>query len=324
MKKRCVIVGCGNIGSRHLQALAKLPYEITVDIVEPCKDARAIAKMRLSEVKPSNTRFNFMWHENVTELKNNSDLVIVATTSKGRVDVINNLLEMGHSRFLIEKTVCQSVQEYELLLSKLKKNNSKGWVNTARRYFEFYQKIKKNFGESSPLNLSVVTGNNGLGSNAIHFIDLFSWFCNDYKIRLSGDFLYDKIFRNKRGEEFMEFAGTLIGSAGNGSFLSLAFLPDENLPYTVSIASNEKHMIVDETKGDVFYLLGKKNDDPSNFKLAYISETTTKIAKDIMETDMCLLPTVSELSVAHYELFRVFNHHIKKLTNEAVTLCPIA
>ena len=32
--KCAVVVGAGNIGSRHLQALAKLPYKLTLDIVE--------------------------------------------------------------------------------------------------------------------------------------------------------------------------------------------------------------------------------------------------------------------------------------------------
>ena len=48
MKKRIILVGCGNIGSRHLQAIAKLSYDIQVDIVEPNNDAVSLAKTRLN------------------------------------------------------------------------------------------------------------------------------------------------------------------------------------------------------------------------------------------------------------------------------------
>ena len=43
MEKRIILVGCGNIGSRHLQAIAKLPYGIKVDIVEPSDKKQIIS-----------------------------------------------------------------------------------------------------------------------------------------------------------------------------------------------------------------------------------------------------------------------------------------
>jgi len=39
MVRRVILIGCGNIGSRHLQALAKLEYDLSVDIVEPSIEA---------------------------------------------------------------------------------------------------------------------------------------------------------------------------------------------------------------------------------------------------------------------------------------------
>ena len=145
MKKKILIVGCGNIGSRHLQALTKLNGNVTVDIVEHDSNSIKLAKSRLDEAGYDKKYFKFNWHKNFQTLDGYSDLVIVATLSKDRVKLIEKLLKIGYSRFLIEKLVCQSTSEYKYLLKIMKKFNAKGWVNTRCRYFKSYQKIKQFF-----------------------------------------------------------------------------------------------------------------------------------------------------------------------------------
>ena len=34
MVYRILLVGCGNVGSRHLQALVKIPFPVNIDIIE--------------------------------------------------------------------------------------------------------------------------------------------------------------------------------------------------------------------------------------------------------------------------------------------------
>ena len=61
LTKKFTLVGCGNVGSRHLQALAKLPFDIDVKIVEPSKDAQDLAKTRLNEVQKKENNKKFYW-----------------------------------------------------------------------------------------------------------------------------------------------------------------------------------------------------------------------------------------------------------------------
>jgi len=194
MKKKIVLVGCGNVGSRHLQAITKLPFQSNIHIIEPNRNSLELAKTRLEEVKYDRNAHSFFWHKSIEDLEPESDLVILATPSHNRVDLVEELVELKNVRFLIEKMVCQSEEDYVRLLSLLKKNNAIGWVNTPRRYFESYKKIKEQYLKSKLIFLSVIAGNQGLGSNAIHYIDLFSWFCEDYEISLNGDFLFNKLF----------------------------------------------------------------------------------------------------------------------------------
>ena len=121
MKKICLI-GCGNIGSRHLQGLVKTSFPIDIKIIEPFLKSQELGKQRLSEIQYDKELHNISWMKNIDELNDKPDLTIIATLAVGRVNLICELLEMGHSRFLIEKIVCQSDNEYERLMKKLKMN----------------------------------------------------------------------------------------------------------------------------------------------------------------------------------------------------------
>ncbi len=322
--KRIAIVGCGNIGSRHLQAIAKLPFQCRVQIIEPSETAQRLAKSRLAEVPGTTSNKDFLWNESIRDLGSGSDLTIVATSSVGRVEIMNELFELDHSRFLIEKMVCQSAKEYGILTRRMQASNAKGWVNVPRRYFGSYQDIRQHFRGNSPLQMSVVGGNEGLGSNAIHFIDLFCWLCNEPKLELSGDLLEKQLFPNRRGEHLMEFAGTIAGASAGGSSLNITFLSSgDRMPLIINICSESAHIIVNETEGRLFRLTADTRPLAEEFRTEFVSDTTTRIADEILTQDACALPTVQESYFAHTELFRIFNAHIKKLTNEERELCPI-
>lgn len=324
IKKRIAIVGCGNIGSRHLQAVAKLPVPCSVQIVEPSEAARRLAKSRLAEVPHAKRGNDFKWNSSVQELKGEFDLSIVATSSAGRVEIINQLLELGHLRFLVEKMVCQSAREYRSLIKRLYSFGAKGWVNTPRRYYDSYQKLKPHFRSDASIHISVLAGNEGLGSNAIHFIDLFLWFCNKKKLKLNGALLDRQLFPNKRGSDLLEFAGTITGASAGGSSLNISFLTQElEMPLLVTITSRKTCMIINESAQEMLNLGPKDRASREGFRNENVSDTTTKIANDILSRDDCLLATLKDSYSAHAELFRIFNTHIRKMTKEARELCPI-
>ena len=322
MKKICLI-GCGNIGSRHLQGLVKTSFPMDIQIIEPSSESQKLGKHRLSEIQYDKELHSISWMKNIDELNDKPDLTIIATSSVGRVDLICKLLEMGHSRFLVEKVVCQSNNEYERLMNKLIEFDAKGWVNTTRRYFESYKKLKEYFSDSKILHVSVTSANvSALATNAIHYLDLFSYLTNDYNIKLNGEFLLNQLFTNKRGKDFVEFGGTITGSIKNGSTFTMTALPATTLPVIINIIGNNKHVMIDETNDKFFDLINPENTN-FNFELEHVSSLTNKIVQDILENDKCNLSTLKESQILHKEIFRIFNLHIKKLTNNEQELCPI-
>lgn len=322
MKKICLI-GCGNIGSRHLQAIAKLPFSIDVDIIEPISESVELAKKRLYENKYDQDTHMFSWYKNIQELKDKPDLTIVATTATGRAELLCKLADLGHSRFLIEKMVCQSNNEYKIIIGKFHEKNAKAWVNTNPRCFSSYQKLKEFFKDSKMIHFSVTASNvSALGTNTIHYMDLFSYFTDDYDIKLNGDLLIDEIFPNKRGSHLMEFAGTVVGKIRNGSTVTLSFLPSDKLPTIVNIIGKDKHIMIDETNQGILDMMDHENKKFS-FLYEHTSSITTKISQEILEKDSCELTTLENSQVLHKEIFRIFNLHVNKITGEQIELCPI-
>ncbi|WP_182126146.1 Gfo/Idh/MocA family oxidoreductase [Nitrosopumilus sp. b2] len=320
---KIVLVGCGNVGSRHLQALVKLKYQTTIYIIEPDKNSQKIAKKRLTDIRYSKNNHKIIWLNSLSDLDKKSDVVIVATHSKGRVDIIKKLLLSGHKRFLIEKFVCQSTAEYNNLLSLIKKFNAKGWVNTNLQCFDGYQKIKKCFKPNEPISLSVLTNSKyGLSTQAIHYLALFSWLTENNKIKLDGKYLKKELIHNKRSKSFKEFQGTLTGINDNDSFLNLTFLPSFSDSLIVKISGAHMHFILDEINSKIL-VFNENKPKKWYFEFEHVSNLTTKIIDDILKKDSCLLPSVQDSFNHHSELFRIFNAHLRKILNKDFKLCPI-
>jgi len=321
VKKNIILVGCGNIGSRHLQALVRLPFTVNIHVIEKSSKSKNLATLRLNEIKFNKKNHQIFWYDSINQLTNNGDLVIISTLSQGRVDLILNLLKNKNKKFLIEKPVCQSKKEYENLLNQMKLFKATGWVNTNRRYFESYKKIKHELRNSKFININVISKASGLGTNAIHFLDLFSWLIGDSKIKLNGEFLIPKIFPNKRGKEFKEFYGTIVGYGKNNSSITLTFLPSNIESIFVTISTDSANYVIDELNHNAIKM--EKINKKFHFSYEHASQLTTKIAKDILEKNTSFLPELNKSYIHHTELFRIFNSHIKKQLKRQVSLCPI-
>ncbi len=324
--KKIVLIGCGKIGSRHLQAIVKIKGNLRIEIVEPNEESQRIAKMRLSEIDFSKEKICIKWIKDIKDVSRNPDLTIVATTAKGRSEIICNLIQLHHKRFLIEKIVCQSIEEYKRLITFFHRYKAKGWINCARRYWPFYSKIINLFKkEEGPIILSVTAGNLGLGCNAIHFLDLFTALVqNSREIQLNGDYLYPKLLPNPRGDEFVEFGGTIVGKLKD-NFVLINFHPHNYSGAFAVIFSKNIKVVIDEESKKAFIASKGSNWQWKNyfFKEMYTSILTTQIAESIIENDDCELPTLQDLYHVHKELFQIFNQHIKLLNGEEVSFCPI-
>ena len=78
--KKILLVGCGEMGSRHLQALAKIELPVKIWVVDPNSDSLKTGKKRFDEI-PNNTNIHSIKFEPYLPYDlNEIDLCIISTT----------------------------------------------------------------------------------------------------------------------------------------------------------------------------------------------------------------------------------------------------
>ena len=74
------IVGAGQIGSRHLQALTRLEGKANIQLVSPSDQSLENCKKRLLEISAKTQRNKTItFHKTIDDLRDVLDLVIVST-----------------------------------------------------------------------------------------------------------------------------------------------------------------------------------------------------------------------------------------------------
>ena len=106
------IIGGGQIGSRHLQALAQLDRAAIVHVVDPNPASLATSRSRFEEARPHGSAVDLSMHESFGALPPALDVAIIATSADVRLEVLRQLLEITHVKYLIlEKVLFQRERE---------------------------------------------------------------------------------------------------------------------------------------------------------------------------------------------------------------------
>ncbi|MBC8146778.1 MAG: Gfo/Idh/MocA family oxidoreductase [Bacteroidetes bacterium] len=135
------VIGAGQLGSRHLQGLAKSSKEFQIYVIDPNENALILAKQRFEEVSKS-TNSIVSYRQSMSDLPGTIDLAIIATTANVRRKIIENLLDKCSIKYLIlEKVVFQKSEDFKPIQKRLLEKGVKAWVNCARRSYSFYKNL---------------------------------------------------------------------------------------------------------------------------------------------------------------------------------------
>lgn len=241
MTTNVLIVGLGNIGSRYLQGLMKLSEKMSIDIIEPSEEAYIKG---LALANPRTKVEKIVQQRSLSKLRARYDLVIVATSSKPRADLILNLVKLTSSKaWIIEKVVCQSERQLEHICFALRDDSV--WVNTPRRITDFYRSLKKKVMFENKIKLEVVDPTFSIGCNGIHFVDTLEWLVEEeieeILISAQGDW-----FPAKR-KGFKEFRGELLARTTSGSELRIS--NKESAPRDIVLRAGKSVYLINESDG---------------------------------------------------------------------------
>jgi ketopantoate reductase len=132
--KNILLVGCGNVGFRYLQAINKLDLSFKCIVIEKNNLLRQKIRKKFN--------FNFKFFNSIPKNFTNYDLCIVSTQAKDRYKAIVTLWnKINCKNWILEKNLGISSKEiYEI--KKLLQNYNV-WINTPLRIFQVYKYLKK-------------------------------------------------------------------------------------------------------------------------------------------------------------------------------------
>jgi predicted dehydrogenase len=322
---RVLVIGAGNIGSRHLQSLAKSRIPLEVVVVDPSLQALETSRQRFDEVAKQESIRKPRYCKDISDAGTEFDVGIVATTSDIRRKVVEELLDKSRVRYLIlEKVAFQNSDDFERVIKLLKSKNVKAWVNLPRRVIPFYDDLKKMIKPHEQIFYTVQGGDWGLACNAIHFIDHLCFLIEETDYQVSCHSL-DKTVKESKRKGFVEFTGSLHCSFRNSSELNLISKNDSDCPPLITILTKSMLCMVEEEKGVARIAKAEKNWEweEVKFKLYYQSELTHKVVEKIMKAGNCGLPSIEESYLIHRPLLNSFMDHLERITDKKYSSCPI-
>jgi len=319
--KNILLVGAGQLGSRHLQSLAACTESFDFSVVDPFDDSLKIAKARFEEIS-NHTKHKISLFKNLKEVeKNNFELAIIATNSGVRFEVLKTSLELFKIKnIILEKVLFPKLDEYEKAQLLIEESGVMVWVNTPRRFYEFNRYLKKNY-KWNAVQAKYENKSWGIGCNSVHFIDLIQYLTGSELVQVCSDRLNRKIFESKRSG-YIEFEGILGCKFNDGSTLELNSDPDLNTGI-MKIETSEFAFLVNDAKG-ICEIFDKKTNqvEIKNFTNPYQSQLTLMTYNAIMKGEDHL-PTYDESMKEHVIFLKSLQDFMSTIKGEFVEVVRI-
>jgi hypothetical protein len=319
-----LIIGAGQLGSRHLQGLLRLQQEQLIYVMDPSESSLSIAKDRAKEIENQSTiNYTTNWETLPAEL----DLVIVATGANVRSKVVSQLLKNYKVKNLVlEKILFQELASYSEIGKLITATNTPTWVNHPRRMAEHHIKIKEIIAKSNEKIIFNAVGSNwGLACNALHLIDLFSFLANSSVDKIDLNWIDANILESKRAN-CIELTGSVKGTLKNGSNFNVSSLEGEIGDITICVFTNSNRWIIQEGSAQKIIHLSKQNnfnEEITSFTTEFQSTLTTRIAFDLFKSENCNLPTYKQACESHFLFIEATLKKYTEITGIETTICPI-
>jgi predicted dehydrogenase len=298
---RVLIVGAGQLGSRHLQALQSVERPLQIHVVDPSAQALKVAEERFRAVAI---------HERHTlHLSNEipraevTDIAIVATNADVRRKAAEAVLAGSTVRYMVlEKLLFERRQDYLEFEHVLAATQTRAWVNCPMRIMPPYERIRSQLGGAS-IDYRVSGGQFGLVTNAIHYIDHVAHLtgCPAFTLDTRG---LDRAPVPSKRAGFLELNGRLIASFADGSSCQLTCYGSGNAPPLVEIASAGARWIIRESEGLLWQstMASSWRWEEVDAKIPYQSQLTAQMVTDLLETGSCGLSPLAQSIGIHLSL----------------------
>ncbi|MFM7682660.1 MAG: Gfo/Idh/MocA family oxidoreductase [Bacteroidota bacterium] len=289
---KVIFIGVGKLGVRHLEALLISQIQSSVWVVDTDNESISIAKQLTKNRNHSNT----LVFCNIIPEIGNFDLAIIATNSKNRFEIAQELLTKNSVKHLVlEKIVFTVSSEYVRFKKLIDESKTTCFVNLPRRLFLHYKFIREITWNCNSFDARISGSSWGLLSNSLHFIDLihflFSEECSFIDLSQLTDF-----FPSKR-KGYMEANGKIqLYFANKGRALIECTEGDFNGISILLKFDGKEIEIHEKLEGSMKFSL---ESNPRKIQSLMVKNTTSLIFKNLVEENNCDIPTYDEIYKEH-------------------------
>ena len=321
---KILLIGAGQIGSRHLQGLLKSHRKQLIYVLDSSEASLSIAKERAAEIEFEH-KVNYLnkWDSIPYEL----DLAIVATGANVRAKIVTKLLtSYSVKNLILEKVLFQDLKSYSEIGNLIKLTGTPTWVNHARRMFKHYKELKNKIASNGEfVKFEIFGGNWGLACNALHFIDLICFLSSSELSNLDFREIDNDIIKSKR-PNCIEFTGSFSGVLKNGNRFNISSLEGDYEDITITVLTKSRRWIINEGFAQKIIYFGKENNFNEVidlFTTEYQSTLTTKIIEDIVINQKTCLPNYLEACNSHIPFIKGTLELYNRISNSNTHICPI-
>lgn len=316
-----VLVGAGQIGSRHLQALANIKDTCKITVFDPSLSSLDTARKRFIEVSDSCSDIIFTSQMPVGEV---FELAIIATSADVRFAAFESILQQNKLKNVIfEKILFQSLTQIRQCNELLEGHAIQAWVNCPRRAYSSYKQLRSLIKEDPLVSMEVTGSNYGLACNGIHFVDLFAYLSGHETVVMKQKLVHELV-ASKRGGCYEAF-GTLDATTTD-SFLSVKCdNVTQHMSYKIELTTKHTRYLIDELAQNMrVYNLDNELLSTTVFTVPPQSQLSHILASDILLKSQCDLTTYSESALLHEQYLTVFLEHFNFLQPGRFDVCPIS
>lgn len=315
-----MIVGAGQLGSRHLQGALQSQLKLNITVVDPSISALEIAESRANEVKLGNEFTQVQYMQKVVP-GTVIDICIFATTSNVRFEAFQNLISLCRVKNIIfEKILFQKEEQYLAVEEVLNSQRIKAWVNCPRRIYPAYNRVQALLTNESSVDMTVTGSGWGLACNSVHFIDLFSFVTGNCKIQINNSLLEGVQSSKRRG--FYEVFGQLSGSDGRGNVFNFSCSDSNNIEIEVEFSTPNYDITIKETGGELIICHGKQEVREVYAPLFQSQLTHINVEEIIKYNDSSLTDFMDSKSI-HMPFIFSIKQHLEKSLSVQLDACPI-
>lgn len=298
---KVLIVGAGQLGSRHLQALRNTKFSLDITVSDPSVASLKVAQERYESL-PEAGKHTIKYTE-ALPTTGNWDLSIVASNAGPRKQILQHMTEkLQVKNYIIEKILFSNHADYQWAEKLTDTSLKNAWVNCCMRQMPIYQEIKGDLKDKN-FNFAVTGSNYGLVTNAIHYLDYAAWLAGTPEYTLDTSHLDTVAIPSKR-KGYLELNGTLHAKFNSGAVASVTCFADGTLPISVEVHSKSQRYMVFESERKAIFSTAEKNwaREEKEAVIPYQSQLTTEIVNAFHDGKTCSLPTLKESIKVHLNL----------------------